>query len=252
LFRLDNRVALVTGAGGGIGRAIALAFAQAGAHVAVTEIEAQIGAARDTAAQIAALQRRSLGIALDVTRLSEINPLLERVEAELGAVEILVNNAGINVHKAALDISEEEWDRVLDVDLKGAFFMSQACARRMIARARGVIVNIVSIYGIVGYHRRAPYAAAKGGLVNLTRALALEWAKDGVRVNAVAPSFIQTPMTEKELADPLRREENLSRVPMGRLGVPQDVVGAVVYLASDAASLVTGHTLAVDGGYTAG
>jgi len=143
LFRLDNRVALVTGAGGGIGRAIALAFAQAGAHVAVTEIEAQIGAARDTAAQIAALQRRSLGIALDVTRLSEINPLLERVEAELGAVEILVNNAGINVHKAALDISEEEWDRVLDVDLKGAFFMSQACARRMIARARGVIVNIV-------------------------------------------------------------------------------------------------------------
>ncbi len=252
LFRLDKRIALVTGAGAGIGRAIAVALARAGADVAITEIDSCRAGAEATAAQISEHGRRGFAITLDVTRVADIETAVAKIEADFGPIDILVNNAGINIHKYALDVGEDDWDRVLNVDLKGVFFISQACARRMLPRGRGAIVNIASIYGVVGYHRRAPYAAAKGGLVNLTRALALEWAKQGVRVNAVAPSFILTPMTEKELADPLRREENLSRVPTGRLGLPEDVAAAVLYLASDAADMITGHTLMLDGGYTAG
>jgi len=250
-FRLDGTVALVTGAGSGIGRATALVLAAAGADMAVAERPDRLAAAEDTARAAVACGRRALAVPLDVTRVADIEPALDRVERELGPIGVLVNNAGINRHAWALEVTEADWDAVLDTNLKGCFFCAQAAARRMVQRGGGVIVNIASQYGLVGYYRRAAYSASKGGLVNLTRTLAVEWADRGVRVNAVAPTFVWTPLLEKEFADRARLDDALSRVPMGRFATPEDVAYAVLYLASPAARMVTGHILVVDGGYTA-
>ena len=148
-------------------------------------------------------------------------------------------------------MTETDWDFILDTNLKGCFFCAQAVGRRMLERRSGAIVNLASQYGVVGYQRRAAYASSKGGLVNLTRTLAVEWAAQGVRVNAVGPTFVMTPLVQKEMADPARRDDALSRVPLGRFADPEDVAYAVLYLASPAARMVTGHILLVDGGYTA-
>ncbi len=150
-----------------------------------------------------------------------------------------------------MEVTEADWDAVLDTNLKGVFFCSQAVGKEMIKQRQGKIVNVASINGLVGYYRRAPYCSAKAGVVNLTRVLAIEWAPFSVNVNAVAPTFILTPLTEPTLNDPTFRDDILNRTPLRRLGRPEDVVGAVVYLASPAADLVTGHTLLVDGGWTA-
>jgi 2-deoxy-D-gluconate 3-dehydrogenase len=250
-FRLDGIVALVTGAGSGIGRVTALILAAAGADVAVAEHPDYLSAAEETAKATSAYGRRAMAVPLDVTRVADIEPTLARVERELGPIGVLVNNAGINRHAWALEITEADWDAVVDTNLKGCFFCAQAVARRMVERGGGAIVNVASQYGLVGYHRRAHYCASKGGLVNLTRALAVEWADRGVRVNAVAPTFVRTPLLEKEFADPTRLNDALTRVPMGRFAAPEDVAYAILYLASPAARMVTGHVLVVDGGYTA-
>jgi 2-deoxy-D-gluconate 3-dehydrogenase len=159
--------------------------------------------------------------------------------------------AGINIPREALEVAEDDWDRVLDVNLKGLFFLSQRVARQMIGGGGGKIVNMASQNGLVGYYRRAAYCSSKAGVVNLTRVLALEWARHKINVNAVAPTFILTPLTQSTFDDPLLREDLLRRIPLGRVGQPEDVVGAVVFLASPAADLITGHTLLVDGGWTA-
>lgn len=250
-FRLDGVVALVTGAGSGIGRVTAQVLAGAGADVAVGERPDCMSAAEETARAIAAHGRRGLAVALDVTRVVDIEPVIAQVERELGPIGVLVNNAGINRHGWALEVTEADWDAVIDTNLKGCFFCAQAVARRMVERGGGVIVNVASQYGLVGYHRRAHYCASKAGVVNLTRALAVEWADRGVRVNAVAPTFVWTPLLEKELADPTRLRDAVARIPMGRFAAPEDVAYAVLYLASPAARMVTGHVLVVDGGYTA-
>jgi 2-deoxy-D-gluconate 3-dehydrogenase len=177
--------------------------------------------------------------------------MVEEAEERLGPLHILVNNAGINLPRPALEVTEEEWDLVLDTNLKGLFFAAQAAGRRMVERRYGRIVNMASQMGFVGFYFRAAYCASKAGVVNLTRVLAVEWAPYGVTVNAVAPTFVETPMTRGMLEDPWFREEVLRRIPMGRLADPQDVVDAVRYLASDAAAMVTGHTLLVDGGWVA-
>ena len=188
---------------------------------------------------------------LALPALDSIAALVEGAVQEMGRIDILINNAGVNIPRDALEVSESDWDRVLDVNLKGLFFMSQRVAREMIKTGGGRIVNIASQNGVVGYYRRAAYCASKAGVVNLTRVLALEWAQHQIRVNAVGPTFILTPLTQSTFDDPVLRADLLRRIPVGRVGQPEDIVGAVVFLCSPAAEMITGHTLLVDGGWTA-
>jgi 2-deoxy-D-gluconate 3-dehydrogenase len=177
--------------------------------------------------------------------------MVEKAVDRFGRIDILVNNAGINISKPALEVTEQDWDRVLDVNLKGVFFCSQAVARGMIQQKSGKIVNVASQNGVIGYYNRAAYCSSKAGVVNLTRVLAIEWASRSINVNAVGPTFVRTPLTEKLFQEESFKREVLSRIPLGRLGKPEDVAGAVVFLSSPAADLITGHTLLVDGGWTA-
>lgn len=250
-MRLDDNVVLVTGGGSGIGRAIALAVAEAGADVTVCEVPQKIDALDGVCEAIENLGRRALPLPLHLPNLAAIDSVVRRVLDAYGRIDVLVNNAGINIPKDALDVTEADWDAVLDVNLKGLFFMSQCAARSMVETGGGKIVNIASQNGVVGYYKRAAYCASKAGVVNLTRVLAVEWAPHRITVNAVGPTFILTPLTQSTFDDALLREDVLSRIPLGRVGRPEDVVGAVVFLASPAADLITGHTLLVDGGWTA-
>jgi 2-deoxy-D-gluconate 3-dehydrogenase len=251
-LRLDRKVALVTGAGSGLGKAMALAMAESGADCVVTELPDKMACLDPVCDAIRALGLRALGLPLRLPDLASIDALVTETVRGLGCIDILVNNAGVNIPKDALEVTEQDWDRVVDVNLKGVFFLSQRVGREMVKRgAGGKIVNIASQNGVVGYYKRAAYCSSKAGLVNLTRVLALEWAKYRINVNAVGPTFILTPLTQSTFDDPVLREDLLKRIPLGRVGQPEDVVGAVVFLASPAADLVTGHTLLVDGGWTA-
>lgn len=250
-MRLDGKVALVTGAGSGLGQAIAVAAAEAGADCIVTELPQAIASLEATCAAIAAVGKKSLGLPLQLPDEASIEALVSGAMREFGRIDLLVNNAGVNIPRDALEVSESDWDRVVDVNLKGLFFLSQRVAREMVAAGGGAIVNITSQNGVVGYYRRAAYCSSKAGVVNLTRVLALEWARHAIRVNSVAPTFVLTPLTQSTFDDPVMREDLLKRIPLGRVGQPADVVGAVVFLASPAAAMITGHTLLVDGGWTA-
>ncbi len=250
-FDLTGSVAVITGAGSGLGKAIAKALAQHGADVAVTELPGKTALAEETVGELLALGRRAQAIPLDVTDLVSIDALVPAVVGSLGRLDILVNNAGLNIQREALEVTEEDWDRVLDVNLKGLFFCSQAAGRHMIEHGGGRIVNIASQMGLVGYWRRAAYCSSKAGVVNLTRVLAIEWAKYGINVNAIAPTFVLTPLTAPMFEDADFKADVLARIPLGRLADPDDVANAAVYLASPAAKMVTGQTLAVDGGWTA-
>ena len=249
-FALTGKRALVTGASRGIGRAIALALADAGADVAVTS---RTGRAGDpVAAEIRRKGRRTLSLLLDVRHLVSIRACFDRLSSEWGALDILVNNAGTNVPRGIFDVGEEDWDLVLDTNLKGLFFVAQTAARRMVdAKKAGRIVNIASQYGLVANLERVAYAASKGGVVNLTRALALELADHQITVNAIAPTTIETDLMRSQLDDPGFRERTLRNIPLGELARPEDVASAAVFLASPAAAMITGHTLVVDGGWTA-
>ncbi len=251
-FRLDGRIAVVTGAGSGMGRAFAIGLAQAGADVVITELPGKEDYARETAAGVTAAGRRAMVLPLDVTQVPFIRDTVGHILREWGRIDILVNNAGMNIRKPAVELTEEDWDQVVDTDLKGVFFCAQAVGRHMIERGQGgKIINIASQIGVVAYYSRAAYCAAKAGVINLTRALALEWAPHRINVNAVAPTFVNTPLVAKLLEDESVRAEVLRRIPLGRIAEPEDIVGAVIYLASPASDMVTGHTLLVDGGWTA-
>ena len=251
-FRLDDQIAVVTGSGSGMGRTFSIALAHAGADVVITELPGKEDAARETAAEVRKAGRRAMTVALDVTRLPSIQEMVQRVLDEWGRVDILVNNAGMNIRQFAVDVTEEAWDRVVDVDLKGVMFCSQAVGRHMIERGEGgKIINIASQIGLVAYYQRIAYCAAKAGVVNLTRVLALEWAPHRINVNAIAPTFVRTPLVEALLKDETIREDVVRRIPLGRVAEPDDVAGSVVFLASPASDFVTGHTLLVDGGWTA-
>jgi 2-deoxy-D-gluconate 3-dehydrogenase len=250
-MHVAEKVAVVTGAGSGLGHSIALALAEAGADVVVTELPSRMENARKVAGTIKSLGRDSLALKLDVTSLKSIEQMVTRTIERFSKIDILVNNAGINVPKNALDVTEQDWDRVVNVNLKGVFFCAQAVGRKMVKQKSGKIINIASQNGVVGYHQRAAYCSSKAGVVNLTRVLAIEWAPFRVNVNAVAPTFVLTPLTEKMFEDSSFSREIHRRIPLGRLGKPEDVTGAVVFLASPAADLITGHTLLVDGGWTA-
>ncbi|WP_184035765.1 2-dehydro-3-deoxy-D-gluconate 5-dehydrogenase KduD [Sphingomonas endophytica] len=246
-FDLSGRAAIVTGANTGIGQAIAVALAQAGADVACVGRTA----AEETAAQIRALGRRAAVIHADLAKIEPVGRVVAETLDALGRLDILVNNAGIIRRADAVDFTEEDWDAVIDTNLKSVFFLSQAAGRHMIAAGGGRIINIASMLTFQGGIRVPSYTAAKSGVGGLTKLLANEWAKHNVTVNAIAPGYIATSNTAALQADPERNRAIVERIPAGRWGAPADLGGAAVFLASDAAAYVQGHVLAVDGGWLA-
>jgi len=248
-FDLTGQVALVTGAARGIGRACAVALAERGADVALGLRDA--ASASPVVKLVEASGRRALPLQMDVTRMREIAAATDEALRHFGKIDILVNNAGIGPPAPAEGVTEEDFDRTLGVNLKGTFFVSQAVGRSMMQRGGGRIVNLSSQAGFVALPTESVYCMTKAAIAHLTKCLAVEWGPRGIHVNAVAPTFIRTPGTEKWLHDDAFRRKVLSRIPLGRVGEPVDVAGAVVFLASPAASLVNGATLLVDGGWTA-
>ncbi len=248
-FRLDGQVALVTGASKGIGWDLAKAMAHAGASMAV--------AARDLpslerlADEIRADGGEALAVELDVRDVAQISTAFEQVREHFGSLDVLVNNAGLGANHPAEDITESDWDEMMDVNLRGLFFACQAAGRIMLAQGSGRIINMSSQAGVVGIREHAVYSASKGGVNLLTKVLALEWSSRGVTVNAVAPTFIYTPGTAERLDQPEYLAGVLDRLPIGRVGTTTDVAGAVLYLASPAGGMVSGHVLVVDGAWTA-
>jgi 2-deoxy-D-gluconate 3-dehydrogenase len=251
-FRLDGRVALVTGASRGIGRSLALALARAGADVALASRTTE--ALESAAEEARGLGVRALPLPLDVSDVGRVRQAVERTAAGLGRLDVLVNVAGINRRRPALEVTEEDWDLVLGTNLRALFFACQAAGRIMVEQGRGSIVNIGSLTSSIAIRKTVgitPYAASKSGLLGISRSLAAEWATRGVRVNVLSPGYIVTPMTEPLLANPDFDAWVLSRTPMGRWGSPADLEGACVFLASDASRFVTGQMLNVDGGWLA-
>lgn len=246
--RLNGRVAVVTGGSRGIGQAIAYGLARAGSAVAVTARDTRT--LDTTLAELRAMGASATGVALEMLDLSTIRTAVSQVEQTLGPVDILVNNAGTQRLRAAVDVAEDDWDIVLDTNLRGVFFCCQAFGKGMLARRRGRIVNVSSAAGIVAVNDRVAYASSKAGLNMLTRVLALEWASSGVTVNAVAPTFVETELGRLTLDDPVLRAYWMERIPLGRVASLEDVASAVVFLASDAASFITGALLPIDGGLT--
>ena len=249
-FDLVGQVALVTGAARGLGRAISLALAHAGADVALglRDVHSDGGLQRE----IEALGRRALPLQMDVTNLDQIRSAVDSAAAHFGRLDILVNNAGIAPGNPAEDVSEDDFDLTLRVNLKGTFFACQAAARVMIRQNGGRIVNMGSQAGFAALPTESVYCMTKAAISHLTKCLAVEWGKYNITVNAVAPTFIFTPGTEEALADPAFRADVIERIAaIHRIGEPMEVAGAVVFLASPAASLITGHTMLIDGGWTA-
>jgi len=249
LFGLTGRIALVTGSSGGIGRAIAGGYAQAGAHVVVNgrragEVEAAVAAIR-------AEGGKADSAAFDVTDSAQVRAGVARIEAEIGAIDILVNNAGIQRRTPLEDFPEETWHELMRANLDSVFFVGQAVARAMIARKRGRIVNICSVQSELGRPGIAPYTASKGAVKMLTKGMAIDWGKHGIRVNGLGPGYFRTPLNKALVEDEKFSAWLAGRTPLGRWGEVEELVGAAIFLASDASSFVNGHILYVDGGITA-
>lgn len=250
LFALAGRRAMVTGASRGIGQAIAEALAKAGCDLAISSrTESSLG---ETAAAVERHGRRCVAVSQDVRNPAEAARGVETAAEVLGGLDILVNNAGFESVSPSLDVDEALWESIVDTNLKGAFFAAQAAGRIMVdAEQGGSIVNLCSLTSYVGVPTAVPYGASKTGLLGMTRALATEWASYGIRVNAVAPGYFRTAMTEVFYEDPKWQEDMLSRIPQRRFGRNSDLGGVVVFLCSEAAAYVTGHCIPVDGGYLA-
>lgn len=255
LFRLDDRVALITGAGAGLGEAIAIGFAERASHVIAADID--LAAATQTADRVRALGRRSMAVRVDVRDPEQVQAMANDALQEFGGIDILVNSAGIPQHDPAEKTPFETWNRVIEVNLRGTFLCCQAVALSMLQRGKGSIINLSSIGGVVGLGRGTnAFSASKGGVNALTKELALEWGRRGVRVNALAPCQFHTPALASVMADPHFEASKLmdtwtSNIPLGRIGEAHEIVGPAVFLASDAAAMVTGVVLPVDGGYLA-
>ena len=246
-FDLTGRVAVVTGANTGIGQGIALALAQAGADIAAVGRSA----ATETVEKVRALGRKAEIVSADLSTIEPVQRVVDETVEKLGGLDILVNNAGIIRRADSVEFTEEDWDAVMDTNLKSVFFLCQAAARHMIANGGGKIINIASMLTFQGGIRVPSYTASKSGIGGLTKLLANEWAGNGVNVNAIAPGYIATNNTAALQADETRNRQIMERIPAGRWGDPADLGGAAVFLASDAAAYVQGHVLAVDGGWLA-
>ncbi|MBP2170253.1 2-deoxy-D-gluconate 3-dehydrogenase [Erwinia toletana] len=247
-FSLQGKVAIVTGCDTGLGQGMAVGLAQAGCDiVGINVVEPE-----ETAAQVTALGRRFLSLKADLSQLEAVPALLERALAEFGHIDILVNNAGIIRRQDALEFSEKDWDDVMNLNIKTVFFMSQAVARQFISQGQGgKIINIASMLSFQGGIRVPSYTASKSAVMGVTRLLANEWAQYGINVNAIAPGYMATNNTQQLRADPARHDAIVERIPAGRWGLPQDLMGPAVFLASPASDYVNGYTLAVDGGWLA-
>ena len=242
---LAGRVALVTGAGSGIGRAIALRFAQEGAAIATIDVNEATAA--ETAAAVGALGRRAVAVRADVSRSSDVEAAVAKAESTLGPITVLVNNAGLTRDKTIRNLTESDWDLVLDIHLKGTFLCTKAVAARMREHGRGgAIVNLSSISAKIGNFGQANYASAKAGIIALTKVTAREYARYGVRANAIQPGMIDTPMTQALTEE--HRAQSVAETPLGRLGRPEEVAAVALFLASDLASYVTGAVIEVTGG----
>jgi NAD(P)-dependent dehydrogenase (short-subunit alcohol dehydrogenase family) len=246
---LGGKVALVTGASRGIGAAAARALAQAGADVVLASRDR--AALDEVARDVEKLGRRALVHPIDLLRLDGITPLFKHAVREFGRLDILVNNAGGNVRRPAVDFTEADWDAVVNLNLRAAFFCAQAAGRVMLPRRSGKVINVASIAARVGLATGAIYAATKGGVAAFTRTLAVEWAPHNVQVNAIGPGYIRTKLTEPLFANPEWMERSTRRIPAGRTGEVDDLVGTILFLASPASDYLTGQTLFVDGGWTA-
>jgi NAD(P)-dependent dehydrogenase (short-subunit alcohol dehydrogenase family) len=246
----QSRTALITGTSAGLGRAIAVALAREGYDLALTELDAAM--LKDTLAQPDVAKRKVVPIALDLRSEQSIAAAHRQALAGLGDIDLLVNNAGRALLKPAIDVTEAEWDDVIDINLKGAFLLSQHFGRACIERKHpGAIVSMASTHGMTGIAGRSVYGISKAGLIQMTRMLAIEWADKNIRVNAIAPTTVMTESRQQLLSDPDKRAAALSRIPTGRFATAEEIAAAVIYLASPGAASVTGHTLPVDGGLTA-
>lgn len=249
MFSLDGTTALVTGAATGLGQAIAVALSEAGARVAISDKPGE--SLHETASLCSARGAIPFSVAMDVRDLAQIRQGVAVVQAALGHVDILVNNAGINRPAPGLNVDQENWDDHFDTNVRGGFFCAQAVAPGMMAQRYGRIIFVSSQSGLVGIPGQPVYCASKGAVINLVRALGVEWAKFGITVNSVAPTFVETNLTRKRLQDPAFRAFVLAKIPKGELATPQDVAAAVVFLASAEAGMVNCANLPVDGGWTA-
>lgn len=246
-FDLSGKVALVTGSTKGIGYGLALGLANAGADIVVVSRSAED--CERVAGEIRAMGRRAAAVPTDVTDYGQVQNMVKRAAEELGTIDILANNAGSAVTKRAEDLTLEDWDRVVNLDLRAAFVVAQAVGKVMMAKQYGRIINIVSVYGYGGAKLVLPYLAAKGGLAQVTNGLAMEWAKYNINVNAFVPGYIITPINKAEFDDKRVYDSVVRQIPMRRLGTVEEMIGGVVFLASDASNYVTGAVIAADGGW---
>jgi NAD(P)-dependent dehydrogenase (short-subunit alcohol dehydrogenase family) len=250
LFSLKGQVAIVTGGGRGLGRGMAMALAGAGADVAL--VSRTEGELNDTGREIRQKGGKAHAFPADVSKVEEIPTLVQSIHAAKGRIDILVNNAGFIIRKSALEFTLEDWERQLDINLKAAYFMAQAVGKIMKEQGRGKIINTASLTSFIGLQNASGYGISRGGVVSMTRSFAVEWAKFHINVNAIAPGYFKTQQTAALFADEKRVRWMLSRIPWGRTGLPEDLAGVAVFLASAASDYITGQTIIVDGGWMAG
>jgi NAD(P)-dependent dehydrogenase (short-subunit alcohol dehydrogenase family) len=248
---LAGEMAIITGGRQGIGKAIALAFAQAGADVAVCDVVTDDGQLMSVAEEIQKMGRRSLAIQADISKRSDVEKMVERVLQEFGTIDILLNNAGTAAPGPLLELPDDAWDRVMNVNLKGYYLCAQTVGKKMVERKKGVIICIASQYAFRAVPGKGVYCVSKAGVVMLARVLARELGNDGIRVNAIAPGLVRTDLSRNDWMDPDIRAQREAATPLGRLAETGDLVGAALFLASDASAYVTGHTIVVDGGQIA-
>jgi len=246
LFDLTNKIAIITGGGSGIGRRVAVAFAEYGAKSIIADIDQK--AADLVASEINGMEGRAIAHRVDVTQPGEVQEMVNVAVDSFGRIDILFNNAGISIRGPAESFSLEDWNKVIAVNLTGMFICAQTVGKVMIKQGAGKIINTASVSARLGHPGNLAYAAAKHGVVGMTKVMAVEWAKYGVTVNCIGPGVIKTPLTIKALGDPNKYQDLISKVPLGRLGDPEDIIGAVVFLASPASNYMTGQTIYIEGG----